>query len=202
MKKGTLILVMVLIAAAFFSVALGTYVFIKYKTNNTKERLLQIAASIVNYDTQTEELNLQNKELEERKITKEELELNDNVIGILKIPKINLEAPIKEGTEQDILKYAIGHFIESRLFYGNVVLAAHNQGIYSHYFERINELSEKDEIIYLTKFGEKTYKVIQTKIIEDTDWSVIENTEKDLITLITCIRSRANFRLCVIGEKI
>lgn len=31
-------------------------------------------------------------------------------IGILKIPSIHLEAPIYEGTQQDVLKYAIRSF--------------------------------------------------------------------------------------------
>jgi len=197
LKRRTLILVIVLIVVVFLSATLGTCVFIKYKANKTKEKFLHMASEIVKQNTQDKE-NIE----EDKKLSKEELEINDKVIGILKIPKIDLKAPIREGTESDILKYAIGHFVESNFFYGNVALAAHNRGIYSQYFEKINELVKGDEITYITKFGEKVYRVIQIKSIASTDWSVIENIGKEEITLITCVKNRDDLRLCVKGEKI
>ena len=48
-------------------------------------------------------------------VTKEELALNNNVIGILEIPVLDLIAPVQEGTSEDILKIAIGHFFRKCL---------------------------------------------------------------------------------------
>lgn len=45
----------------------------------------------------------------------------------IEIPSINLEAPIREGTSQDILYNSVGHFENTNLFDGNVGLAAHNR---------------------------------------------------------------------------
>jgi len=129
----------------------------------------------------------------------------NNTIGTIKIEKIELEAPIKEGTDLETLKEYVGHFANSNIWDGNVALAAHNRGsAVEPYFSRINELVNGDSIIYQTKLGEKTYKVTEIKEIEHTDWSVTEgNTEdKNTITLITCITNHPEKRLCVIAEEI
>ena len=54
-----------------------------------------------------------------------------------------------------------------------------------------------DEIIYKTPYGIKTYEIVLSTIIDETDWSYLEETEDNRITLITCVRNRPNKRLCV-----
>jgi len=39
-------------------------------------------------------------------------------------------------------------------------------------------------------------------IIYETDWSMIENTEDNRITLITCVENREEYRLCVQAKEI
>ena len=132
------------------------------------------------------------------------LEYKDNSTGTIEIPKIGLVAPIKEGTDLETLAQYVGHFSNSSVWDGNVALAAHNRGTsVKHYFDRINELVNGDTIIYKTKLGERSYKVISSKEIEHTDWSVTESNanENNTITLITCIRNQPEKRLCVIAEE-
>lgn len=132
------------------------------------------------------------------------LEYDDNSTGTIEIPKIGLIAPIKEGTDLETLAQYVGHFSNSSVWDGNVALAAHNRGTsIKHYFDRINELVNGDTIIYKTKLGERSYKVISSKEIENTDWSVTESNanENNTITLITCIRNQPEKRLCVIAEE-
>ena len=104
------------------------------------------------------------------------------------IPKISLIAPIADGTDKNILNEYIGHFKETQNLDGNIGLAAHNRGYPVNYFAKIKELEVGDEIIYT--YGEitKTYKVIQNIQISDIDWSYLENTEENKLTLITCRR--------------
>lgn len=133
-----------------------------------------------------------------------DLQDENEVIGTLEIPKLELSAPIKEGIEQEILANSIGHFNNSSIWDGNVCLASHNRGdSVKHYFDRINELVNGDKIIYKTKLGERSYQVIQTKEIENTDWSITENKTKDknTITLVTCITNQPEKRFCVIAEE-
>lgn len=145
---------------------------------------------------------------------KEKIISEDGMIGVLIIPKINIEAPIKEGTSQSVMHTCVGHFVESDYWNGNVSLASHNSGTSAHYFEKLNTLNENDTIQYITKLGIKNYKVTTIKKIESTDWSMVtkiynknenkKNTKntKNTITLITCINGLPNYRLCVRGEEI
>lgn len=124
-------------------------------------------------------------------------EFEDGIIGYLQIEKIGLKAPIKEGTEQETLNKYVGHFTETALLDGNVCFAAHNRGYENNFFENLYKLENGDKISYITKFQEKSYKVIDIKEIKDTDVSVLEGTEDNRITLITCIANKGNKRLCV-----
>lgn len=128
---------------------------------------------------------------------------DESILGILMIEKIGLKAPVKEGSTEKILMEYIGHMPETAKYEGNVGLAAHNRGTKYSYFARINELEKGDKIMYKTKFYEKTYIVKQKKVIYDTDWSYLQNTKDNRITMITCIANKPNQRLCIqaIEEK-
>ena len=114
----------------------------------------------------------------------------------IEIPKISLVAPIKEGTSQDILATAVGHFEESNKYSGNIALAGHNRGYNCNFFENIKRLETGDKIIYYTENGKKEYRVTLNKIIHQTDWSYIE-AEGNKITLITCVENMYEYRRCV-----
>jgi len=135
----------------------------------------------------------------------EELEeiIDESILGILSIEKIDLKAKVKEGSSQDILMKYIGHMPETAKYEGNIGLAAHNRGNEYSYFARINELEKGDRIIYKTKFYERTHIVVTKVVIYDTDWSYLQATEDNRITMITCIKDKPNQRLCVqaIEEK-
>ncbi len=121
----------------------------------------------------------------------------DDILGSLIIEKINLVGDIKEGSSNEILNDYIGHIEETAKYDGNVGLAAHNRGNQYSYFARINELEPGDEIIYQTKYGERIYSVISKDVILETDWSKLQNTQENKLTLITCVQNRVNQRLCV-----
>ena len=114
----------------------------------------------------------------------------------IEIPKISLVAPIKQGTSQDILATAVGHFEESNKYSGNIALAGHNRGYNCNFFENIKRLENGDKIIYYTEKGKKEYRVTLNKIIHQTDWSYIE-AEGNKITLITCVENMYEYRRCV-----
>ena len=128
---------------------------------------------------------------------------DESVLGILTIEKINLKGTVKEGSTEEVLKEYIGHISETAKYDGNIGLAAHNRGNKYSYFARINELKKGDKIIYKTKFYERTYVVDKKVVIYDTDWSYLQTTKDNRITLITCIKDKPNQRLCVqaIEEK-
>lgn len=115
----------------------------------------------------------------------------------IEIPKISLIADISEGTDKEILDAFVGHFEETKTDNGNIGLAAHNRGYNVNYFGRIKELEIGDEIYYTYGNIKKKYKVCLITIIKDTEWTYLENTEDNRITLITCLEDEPEYRRCI-----
>ena len=105
------------------------------------------------------------------------------------------------GVSKETLNKYVGHFIETPIEEGNVALAGHNRGYDVNYFSRLKELREGDEIIYIHNEINRIYEVTKNKIIKDTDIDVLENTEENILTLITCVENEPNYRRCVQAEE-
>lgn len=128
---------------------------------------------------------------------------NENSDWYLEIPNINLKANIAEGTTKEIMDKYIGHFEETQKITGNIALAAHNRGYENNYFHNLKELNEGDDILYTYKGETKEYIVEKHYIIEETDVSCLEDTEENIITLITCVENEPKYRRCIQGiEKL
>ncbi len=115
----------------------------------------------------------------------------------IEIPKINLKANISEGTSPEILDKSVGHFEETATFNGNIGLAAHNRGYNVNYFENLKELETGDEIFYEYKGNKREYIVKTRDIIKETDWSYLEKSENNILTLITCVEDMPEYRRCI-----
>lgn len=146
---------------------------------------------------------------DENKSTKESLYQNNTNTAKEKtgsewkisIPAISLEATIAEGTEKETMDLYIGHFSETSKTNGNIGLAAHNRGYNVNYFSNLKRLKKDDEIVYQYKDFIETYVVQSNVIVKDTDWTYLEPTEKNTITLITCVENEPEYRRCVYGIK-
>lgn len=157
---------------------------------NEKEKVETVVA------TYTEE-KVQEK-LEEKETAEiEELTVQDdgkNTIGVVQIPKIDFEGLIYEGTSLDVLAKGVGHFDNSPYIDGNVCIAAHNT---NKFWAKLNTLQADDTIKYISFLGTKEYKVQSVEEIQETDWTRLENTEENCLTLITCVKGKPELRLCV-----
>ena len=120
-----------------------------------------------------------------------------NELWQIEIPAISLVANIEEGTDKDILNQYVGHFIATQKENGNVGLAAHNRGYEVNYFQDLKLLKKGDEIKYKYNEFEKVYEVEKCRIIKDTDWEYLENTEDNRLTLITCVENQPEYRRCI-----
>lgn len=118
------------------------------------------------------------------------------------IQKINVNAPILEGTSKEVLRRGVGHFETTSKWNGNICLAAHNQGYKYNYFQEIKSLEMGDIITYKTEKGTKNYEVIRNETIKETDLSCIEDSKENKITLITCEKNKRNYRRCVQAKEI
>lgn len=115
----------------------------------------------------------------------------------IEIPAISLVANIEEGTEKDVLNQYVGHFITTQKENGNIGLAAHNRGYKVNYFKDLKLLKKGDEIKYRYNGFEKIYQVEKCRIIKDTEWEYLENTEDNRLTLITCVENQPEYRRCI-----
>ena len=91
----------------------------------------------------------------------------------------------------------VGHFEETQSWIGNIGLAAHNRGYENNYFADIKKLKEGDIINYCYNNKIRKYIVEKQVIIEDTDWTYLEDTEENTLTLITCVENEPKYRRCV-----
>lgn len=134
-------------------------------------------------------------------VKKDEKEETKEEKWFLEIPCINLRADIKEGTTKEIMDDYIGHFEDTKIENGNIGLAAHNRGYKNNYFENIKNLKEGDKIYYHHNNYEKEYTVEKHIIIKDTDWTNLEDTIENTITLITCVENQKEYRRCIQGKE-
>ncbi|MDM0612405.1 class D sortase [Clostridium perfringens] len=126
---------------------------------------------------------------------------NENIIGILKISSINLEAPIMLGEEN--LNYVVAKYRNSPNFgeSGNIILAGHNN-MKGSIFRSLHKLKigtiveiQSDNKIY-------KYKITEREIVEPNNPSLLsQDLSKKEITLITCT-NHAKQRLILKGELV
>jgi sortase A len=125
-------------------------------------------------------------EAQEKQVDENTFEpVNGEVVGLLSLPKIESELAIVEGTDPDELAKGVGHYKGS--FYpeqgGQIVLSGHRDTV----FKRVGELELGDELVMKMPYGEAAYEIVNTKIVDADDTSIItlQEQEEELI-LTTC----------------
>lgn len=132
----------------------------------------------------------------------------NQVIGEVDIPKLDIRYPIYNGVTDEILAKGIGYLPSSSLPVGgdttHTVLTAHRGQANNIFFRYLDEL-QKGDIFYVKSLGHTlAYQVDQIKIVEPyrvEDLVITQN--KDYATLLTCDPYMVNtHRLLVRGERI
>lgn len=134
-------------------------------------------------------------------ISNEDISLENIKKWKIIIEKLNLEANIKEGEEENNIKENVGHYKESNYLKGNVSLKAYNTGENKNYFANLKELKIDDEIKYIINEKEYIYKVKENIIIDNEYEYAKKQYNEDKLTLITYIKDIDNKKRCVIAEK-
>lgn len=137
----------------------------------------------------------------EKEIEVKQSEIETKEEWYIEIPIINLKAQIAEGTSKEIMDQFVGHFEKTQLTVGNVGLAAHNRGYEKNYFSDLKKLKEGDTINYQYKDFKKQYIVTKHYIINDGDWTSLEDTEGNTLTLITCVENEPKYRRCIQAQE-
>ncbi len=109
--------------------------------------------------------------------------------GILRIPAINLTAPVEEGTDDQELNVAVGHAPQSVWpgVDGSSVFLAHDVS----YFVHLNALKPGDQITYETACNTVKFSVTDQQVV--AAGSAVANTPTPSLVLDTCWPPNALF---------
>ena len=105
-------------------------------------------------------------------------------LAILRIPRLNLEVPVYDGTSDAVLDLAAGRIEDTALpgTPGNVGIAAHRDG----YFRVLKDIKEGDALVLDTPVATEQFRVQWIKITAPDDVSVIDPTPTPAVTLVGC----------------
>ncbi len=117
-------------------------------------------------------------------------------IGTVKIPKLGISVPVWEGESTASMAKGLGHYSSTSAWDGNVGACGHNRGA-KYNIGAIKNLVAGDTITYTTIYGTRTYAVSLVKIIANNDWSYLQGTADNRITLTTCLANHPESRVMV-----
>ena len=120
----------------------------------------------------------------------------DGSIGTVSIPRLGLNVKVWEGETSTSMAKGLGHYSSTSGWAGNVGMCGHNRGA-KYNIGTIKNLKQGDVITYTTIHGTRTYEVTMVKTISNTDWSYLQGTADNRITLTTCVDNQPSQRICV-----
>jgi sortase A len=105
-------------------------------------------------------------------------------LAILRIPRLDLEVPVYDGTTDAVLDLAAGRIEYTALpgTTGNVGIAAHRDG----FFRVLKDIKEGDQLVLDTPVATEQYRVEWIRITTPDDVSVIDPTPGPAVTLVGC----------------
>jgi sortase A len=105
-------------------------------------------------------------------------------LAVLRIPKLHLDVPVLNGTDQFTLNRGVGRIAGTSFpgQDGNIGIAGHRDG----FFRSLKEISKGDVIELVTTDGTNVYVVDQIRITNPADVSVLKTRTRPSLTLVTC----------------
>ena len=188
-NKKLLVYKILLIILIIFAIIVIVLIAKKYIGNQVnEEKNAQIIEEIKQHEEMTEPIKFD----------------NNSVIGIINIPKTELEYPILDTTTKDNMKTSITRFSGGNVNeIGNLALAGHNN-YDGTMFGRNDELVAGDKI-YLTDLQKNTveYEIRSIFVTDPNDVSILETKEEETreVTLITCENGN-KARLIIKAEEV
>ena len=194
MDKFRRIVGVILILVGVFIV--GDVVYKKIETNKKQQQMIDLFEGQITGEKQ-----------EGENASQEVVSLDDingySPIAIMEIPRIKLKQAIVTGIDDNTLQYFLGHFPDSAMpgEVGNFAVAGHRVSDYTDAFINLYKVKAGDEVIINTRDKKYTYKIDDNFIVDPSDVEVLEKSDYEKITLITCTVG-AKQRVVVTGKLI
>ena len=154
-----------------------------YETKTSTEKALAIAKTVIASQPEVQ------KDSEGQPIAQDYQPIaqdyqQDDVIGILTIPKLDETYPIIEGTEEEMLAKGVGHYPTTALpgEKEQILLSGHRGTV----FQRLGELIAGDRFIIDMGYGKFEYEMRESQIVAADDTTVIKPRGEEVLTLSTC----------------
>jgi len=105
-------------------------------------------------------------------------------LALLRIERLNIEAPIYNGTSRITLDRGLGSVAgtASPGEIGNIGLSGHRDS----FFRPLKDIELGDNIEMMTPEGTRYFEVSDISIVDALDVSVLDPTDSTVLTLITC----------------
>ena len=122
-------------------------------------------------------------------------------LGVLTVERLNWTINVYGGATLEAMESGAGHFSFTGLNEGNVGLIGHNRGR-AGYFSFVRLLNVGD-IITLDMGGTvRTYQVTMTSIVDETDFTYLQQYGTNRLTLVTCLENVRNQRRVAVADEI
>lgn len=186
-NKRYLLIILIGIFFFLFGIFFFTYDYYqKEKQNNIEREKIEEFFEIDEQEEVKEEL-IPDNEKDSNNEVKEE-----NYIGILEIPKINLKKGLvdKNSSSNNVDKniYTLKETtLPDEQLNSHIILAAHSGNSYISYFKNLKKLDIKDKVYFYYKNVKYIYEISNKYEIDKTGTTELKITNKSDITLITCI---------------
>ncbi len=121
----------------------------------------------------------------------------------IRIPAIEVDAPVIQGDDWESLKKGVGlnTYSVDPGKPGNIILSGHND-IFGQVFRNLDRLKTGEEIIILTEKMTYTYNVQGTQVVQPTQVEVLAQTSNATITLISCYPYLVDDKRIVVTGKL
>ena len=108
-------------------------------------------------------------------------------VGRLRVPRLDLNMVMVEGTDPEPLKKGPGRHRDTYLpGEGELVYVAGHRTTYSAPFSRIDRLRKGDSVVLELPYGTFQYRITGHRIVAATDVEVLESKGREVIALQAC----------------
>src|SRR5690625_1681870 len=166
-----------LVSSGILFIGFGAYQIMD--SNKAQKETLAEAHDII------EEGRSETKAITPEEVSSEFQPQTGEAAGKLLIPQLDAELPIIEGTHEDELAQGVGHYAGTAYPFQNdqIVLSGHRDTV----FRRMGELEIGDILTVEMEYGERSYEIVDTKIVDADDRTIIVPTAPDeVLTVTTC----------------
>ena len=118
-------------------------------------------------------------------------------LGTLTVERLGRTVSIYGGATMEAMDLGAGHFSFTGLHYGNVGLIGHNRGSRTGFFSFVRLLQYGDIVSLDIDGVVRSYEVFMKTVVDETDFSPLQQYGDNRLTLITCLEYVRNQRRVV-----